>query len=157
MMGGFAMQWTKSSRVASGAEHQFSHLWDMQHHTHNHVTPLHGFKVGIGTIAVAELYERLLALDLEKLDIEDCIARWPQVQQIESEIEQAFEESNLRAKALAETRAKYINRKTLRAQLDHLKQNWQSIRLRLGEQLISSDRIKQMLADAGAPVKSQDI
>src|SRR5436305_814352 len=34
MMGGFAMQRTRTSRVASGAEHQFSHLWDMQHHNH---------------------------------------------------------------------------------------------------------------------------
>ena len=35
MLSGFAMQSAKSSRPASGAEHQFSHLWDMQHHTHN--------------------------------------------------------------------------------------------------------------------------
>src|SRR5437879_128171 len=35
MLGGFAMQSLKSSRAASGAEHQFSHLWDMQHHTFN--------------------------------------------------------------------------------------------------------------------------
>lgn len=32
MLGGFAMQWSKSSRPASGAEHQFSHLWNMEHH-----------------------------------------------------------------------------------------------------------------------------
>ncbi|HEU5119082.1 MAG TPA: iron-containing alcohol dehydrogenase, partial [Isosphaeraceae bacterium] len=34
MMSGFAMQAARTSRPASGAEHQFSHLWDMQHHTH---------------------------------------------------------------------------------------------------------------------------
>src|SRR5699024_8706987 len=33
MLGGFAMQSSKSSRPASGAEHQFSHTWDMEHHT----------------------------------------------------------------------------------------------------------------------------
>ena len=31
MMGGFAMQYYKTSRPASGAEHQFSHLWSMEH------------------------------------------------------------------------------------------------------------------------------
>jgi len=31
-----------------GAEHQFSHLWDMQHHTHDGSAPSHGFKVAIG-------------------------------------------------------------------------------------------------------------
>jgi len=57
IMSGLAMQAAQSSRPASGAEHQFSHLWDMQHHTHEGRTPLHGFKVGIGTLAVAGLYE----------------------------------------------------------------------------------------------------
>jgi glycerol-1-phosphate dehydrogenase [NAD(P)+] len=42
MLGGFAMQATKSSRPASGAEHQFSHLWDMEHHTHMGSAPSHG-------------------------------------------------------------------------------------------------------------------
>src|SRR5207247_6674712 len=48
MMSGFAMQAARSSRPASGAEHQFSHLWDMQHRRHNGVAPSPGCKVGIG-------------------------------------------------------------------------------------------------------------
>ena len=60
MMSGFAMQAAQSSRPASGAEHQFSHLWDMQHHTHDGTAPSHGFKVGIGTLASLGLYEDLL-------------------------------------------------------------------------------------------------
>lgn len=62
MLGGFAMQWTKSSRPASGAEHQFSHLWDMEHHTHNGAAPSHGFKVGVATLAVTAVYEELRAV-----------------------------------------------------------------------------------------------
>ena len=45
------MQAAPTSRPASGAEHQFSHLWDMQHHTHDGPPLSHGFKVGIGTLA----------------------------------------------------------------------------------------------------------
>src|SRR5205823_6394817 len=55
LISGFAMQAMQSSRPASGAEHQFSHLWDMQHAS----DASHGFKVGIGTVAVALLYEKL--------------------------------------------------------------------------------------------------
>ena len=72
MMSGFAMQAARSSRPASGAEHQFSHLWDMQHHTHEGVAPSHGFKVGIGTLASIALYEELLRRDLSNLDIDRC-------------------------------------------------------------------------------------
>src|SRR5439155_283179 len=57
-LSGFAMQRHQSSRPASGAEHQFSHLWDMQHAT----AASHGFKVGVATVAVARLYERLMNL-----------------------------------------------------------------------------------------------
>src|SRR5439155_23935228 len=48
MMTGFAMQVACSSRPASGAEHKFSHLWDMQHHTDHGPAPSPGFKVGFG-------------------------------------------------------------------------------------------------------------
>lgn len=48
LLSGFAMQATQSSRPASGAEHQFSHLWDMEHLKYNGASVSHGFKVGIG-------------------------------------------------------------------------------------------------------------
>ncbi len=79
MMSGFAMQAARTSRPASGADHQFSHLWDMQHHAHNGAAPSHGFKVGIGTLASLELYEVLLRRDLDRLDIDAALARWPVV------------------------------------------------------------------------------
>ena len=66
LLSGFAMQATQSSRPASGAEHQFSHLWEMEGHGVD-ITPRrlsHGFKVGLGSVSIAALYERLLERDL---------------------------------------------------------------------------------------------
>ena len=60
-----------------GADHQFSHLWDMEHHTHEGITPSHGFKVGIGTLASLSLYEAVLNLDIDNLDIETRRPPWP--------------------------------------------------------------------------------
>src|SRR5688572_23967443 len=60
---GLAMQRTQSSRPASGAEHQLSHLWEMRGLTVNGEEPSHGFKVGVGSVLVAHLYERVLARD----------------------------------------------------------------------------------------------
>src|SRR5690606_7274764 len=84
MLGGFAMQCTQSSRPASGAEHQFSHLWDMEHHVHGEQAPSHGFKVGLATLAVTALYEYLLAQPLDQLDIDRCCAAWPSLEQAET-------------------------------------------------------------------------
>ena len=52
VMSGLAMQAASSSRPASGAEHQFSHLWEMEDLGHDDDPPLsHGFKVGLGSIS----------------------------------------------------------------------------------------------------------
>ena len=73
---GFAMQATQSSRPASGAEHQFSHLWDMEHLKYNGASVSHGFKVGIGTLASTAFLEMLLDAPVVQLDIERCVAAW---------------------------------------------------------------------------------
>jgi len=79
MMTGFAMQAMRSSRPASGADHQFSHLWDMQHHRHNGTAPSHGFKVGIGTLASLALHDDTLQRSIEDLDVDDAVRQWPSI------------------------------------------------------------------------------
>jgi len=71
---GIAMQTSASSRPASGSEHRFSHLWEMQALGHGHPAVPHGYKVGVGSIAAAALYERVLARDLTNLPIDTLCA-----------------------------------------------------------------------------------
>jgi glycerol-1-phosphate dehydrogenase [NAD(P)+] len=154
---GLAMQISQSSRPASGAEHQFSHLWDMQHHTHNGVAPSHGFKVGIGTLAMTALYECLLQMPLENLDVDACCAAWPDENVWRDKIGKWFGENELAAVALRETRAKHDEPDKLKEQLNHLRAAWPQLRQRLREQLIPLDTLNQMLQSAGAPVKPEQI
>ncbi len=157
MLGGFAMQWAQSSRPASGAEHQFSHLWDMQHHTHNLQTPSHGFKVGIGTLAVTALYEYLLAQNLESLDVDQCCERWPDATALEKTVRASFPEGELAVVALQESRAKWSEPAALREQLQTLRRVWPELRPRLRTQLVPFAELKAMLRAAGAPVEPEAI
>lgn len=157
MLGGFAMQWSKSSRPASGAEHQFSHLWDMQHHTHNGVAPSHGFKVGVATLAVANLYEFFLQQPLENLDAEKCCAAWPDETAVKDTIQKLFPEKEIADKAIEETTTKYIPCDQLRGQLETLRKIWPELRSRLREHLQPAATLKQMLRDAGAPTEPEQI
>jgi glycerol-1-phosphate dehydrogenase [NAD(P)+] len=157
MMGGFAMQWTKSSRPASGAEHQLSHLWDMQHHTHEGRTPSHGFKVAIGTLAVARLYEWLVAMPLESLDVERAVATWPTPQQWERQIVELLPEDELAEKARMEMSAKAIEPPALRDRLTRLRKGWPELRERLRRLLLPSAQLAQMLSAAGAPTRAGEI
>jgi len=157
MLGGFAMQSAKSSRPASGAEHQFSHLWDMQYHTHNGVAPSHGFKVGIGTLAVTVFYEELLELPLEQLDVSARVAAWPDGSQWTAKVRECFGEGELADVATKETLAKSARGETLPPQLQKLRNTWVELRARLRGQLIPFVELRRMLQAAGAPTEPEQI
>ena len=157
MLGGFAMQSAQSSRVASGAEHMFSHMWDMQHHTHNGQAPSHGFKVGIGTLATTALYERLFARPLENLDVEACCAAWPDEQSCIARVTDLLGEGELVEVGVREVTAKYSSGAQLAEQLKALKASWPKLRERLQAQLLPLATLRQMLQDAGAPTEPEQI
>ncbi|MDR0796421.1 MAG: sn-glycerol-1-phosphate dehydrogenase [Tannerella sp.] len=157
MLGGFAMQWSRTTRCASGAEHQFSHLWDMEHHTHNGRAPSHGFKVGIATLYVSALYEQLLNHPVEQLDIEACCRLWPEWEQQEARAREMFAGTCLLETVLTEMYAKYITREALAQQLGLLKERWPILKERLIHQLVPSSEVKRRLQLVGAPVEPEDI
>lgn len=57
LLSGIAMQMTGNSRPASGAEHHFSHLWEMEV-LNDYIDYYHGEKVGVGLILTAGIYHR---------------------------------------------------------------------------------------------------
>jgi len=157
MLGGFAMQWSRTSRPASGAEHQFSHLWDMEHHTHNGKAPAHGFKVGIASLYLSALYEQLLNHPVEQIDIEKCCAQWLDLHQQEARVKKMFSNTDFLETALTETRAKYISKEELAKQIETFKAKWQLIRNRLEKQLLPSVEVGRRLQLVGAPVDPEVI
>jgi glycerol-1-phosphate dehydrogenase [NAD(P)+] len=157
MLAGFAMQAATNSRAASGSEHQFSHLWDMQHHTHKGKAPSHGFKVGIGTLATTALYEYMLEQPTENLNVDECCDAWPDEVTLEKLIPQRFSQGDLTVVALQESRAKWVSRDELRDQLNKLRAIWPTLKERLRTQLLSFAELKGMLSAAGAPVEPEEI
>jgi glycerol-1-phosphate dehydrogenase [NAD(P)+] len=157
MMTGFAMQAARTSRCASGAEHQFSHLWDMEHHAVVGVAPSHGFKVGIGSLASTALYETLAEMNIEQLDVERAVAHWPDAAANEAEIAALFAHDELAAKAREESAIKLVDRDALRVQLQRLARGWPELHRRLAAQLFPWAELRDMLAAAGCPVDSAAI
>jgi glycerol-1-phosphate dehydrogenase [NAD(P)+] len=160
MLGGFAMQSHRSSRPASGAEHQFSHLWDMQHHVDaTGLAPSHGLKVGIGTLAVTALFEALLAQPIEQLfAVERCCAAWPDEATWIARARREFaDDEELRAVAEREVAAKAIDRSELRRQLLLLRSIWPELRETLRAQLIPWSQLRAMLGAAGAATQPEQI
>jgi glycerol-1-phosphate dehydrogenase [NAD(P)+] len=157
MMSGFAMQASQSSRPASGAEHQFSHLWDMQHHVHQGTVPAHGFKVGIGTLASLALYEDVLGRTVASFDVDRAVAEWPALECVEERIAALLGTGAVAAKAGEETRAKYPSRAALRTQLTRLRAAWPEVRTRLTRHLMPFCEVRGLLQEAGCPVEPEQI
>jgi glycerol-1-phosphate dehydrogenase [NAD(P)+] len=152
LMSGFAMQSYQTSRPASGAEHQFSHLWDMQHHTHEGEPPSHGFKVAVATIAMARFYEKLLSLDPAEFSVD----RWPTRDQVQAEIDRLFT-GDVHAVAMRESLHKYEDRNAVAKQLDQLRAVWVDLTGRLRKYLPRADELATMLRAAGAPTEPEQI
>lgn len=157
MMSGLAMQAAQSSRPASGSEHQFSHLWEMEGlgNRTDHVS--HGFKVGIGTIAVAALYERILASDLSNLDVASICRAWPTRADVERTVRGWYTVPAMAEKAIEESLAKYVDDGGLAQRLTVIQECWPVLRDRLTTQLMTVVQLRDSLQAAGCPVEPADI
>ena len=159
IMTGLGMQVSKTSRPASGAEHQFSHLWDNQHHTYQGAAPSHGFKVGIGSLSSEALYEMILRKDAGDFDAspETIMKQWPSFSQIECQIREYFQDKELAEQTVAQSRAKYVTAQQLVERIQLLKAVWPQLKEKLRTQLLGAGQMQQMLALAGAPTHPEQI
>jgi glycerol-1-phosphate dehydrogenase [NAD(P)+] len=157
ILSGIAMQISHSSRPASGSEHRFSHLWEMQALAHGHEPVPHGFKVGVGTEASAALYERVLARDLARLDIDALCRTWPSREEVRREVEQGHSIAKLAENAVEESLAKYIPPEQLRLRLMLIQERWPIIREHLKRQLMTAEHIRDLLRAAGCPTEPAEI
>ena len=157
MLGGFAMQCSQTSRPASGAEHYFSHLWDMTHHTHKGELVSHGFQVSLGTVAITAFYEQLLKTPIENLCIEDVCNEWPTLEMTEQKILKMFKGTGFTERCLLETRAKYKSRIQVFGQLQLFKEKWPETKYKLENQLLPLEDLKMKLHAVGAPVEPEEI
>lgn len=158
LMSGFAMQAIQSSRPASGTEHQFSHCWDMENLCHEGKHVSHGFKVGIGTLASTAVVEFLLTKDLEALDVEKCVSEWKSWSEMEEEINNVFSgKPVLLSRGLNEARAKYVDKEGLRKQLGLIRDSWAEMKVKIKNQIIPFEEVRENLRMIGAPYEPEHI
>ncbi|WP_420114555.1 sn-glycerol-1-phosphate dehydrogenase [Pseudactinotalea sp.] len=151
LLSGLGMQANKSSRPASGAGHQFSHLWEMEGHGLDWEPPLsHGFKVGVGAVASCAIWEAALAFDLETLDVDRVLAQAPSPEQVEAEVRAAIP-ATFADESVAASQAKQLRGDALAQRLALIQQRWPAIVERVRPQLVSPTRMMELLRLAGAP------
>ena len=157
MLSGFAMQAARSSRPASCTDHLFSHLWNMRNHTHNGVTPSHGFQVSVGTLFMCAMFDEAYKSDFTALDVDKCVAAWPSLDEVRAYAEQLFAKESFAELGLSEITAKYNDKAEVRRQMQLLKDNWPDLRARLQAQCLTYDEMYRSLSIVGAPIQPEDV
>lgn len=156
VLSGISMAFAEISRPASGLEHYFSHLWEMQALRGNIPSDLHGIQVGVGTLLTLWIYENILttdAIDVER--VRQAMAnfsrdKWKeQVQRIFGSI--APEILALEEKAKKNDPAKHEKR------LQIIAQKWPEIQQIIKEELPSRESIHQLMQACGLPLTPADL
>ncbi|MDO4258538.1 MAG: sn-glycerol-1-phosphate dehydrogenase [Actinomycetaceae bacterium] len=151
IMSGLAMQAAKSSRPASGAGHQFSHVWEMEGHGLDWEPPLsHGFKVGVGTVASCAIWEEALAIDMSALDIDAIVEAALSDDEVEERV-RALLSPRIAQEAVTHSVGKNLQGDALRARIEAIQKVWPTVRERVESQLISPEDVAARLKAVGAP------
>jgi glycerol-1-phosphate dehydrogenase [NAD(P)+] len=150
-MSGLAIQVYGTSRPASGAGHYFSHQWEMEGYGRDWAIPLsHGFKVGLGTLAMCALYEMVLGLDLASIDVESRLAAWPTPEEDRARVEALQPVSIIRESAVRASADKYLSLDAARERLETIRRVWPELRFRLAQQVIPAAEVEDILRRVGA-------
>jgi glycerol-1-phosphate dehydrogenase [NAD(P)+] len=154
---GFTIQIYDDSRPASGSEHFFSHIWEMEHLSRGDVPVSHGFKVAIGSLATTAMAERVFARDLTQDDVERAVAALPGRPEREREVQKGFGGMHAEEQVSHVSLEKLPDAATLRARLEALLPQWESLRERVRAQALPFDELKHALRAAGCPTEPEHI
>ena len=155
LVSGFAMQAHGNSRPASGSDHQFSHLWEMENLQVDGEPAAHGACVGVGCVAMLAAYEWLLARPqaaFERVRVDD----YDDAAAVEREIARALGDGEVAAAARKEMAAKRgIGSRTARVQ--RFLATWPDLRGALRARLVAARDMQERLRLLDAPRHPRDL
>jgi glycerol-1-phosphate dehydrogenase [NAD(P)+] len=153
---GFAMQYMKNSRPVSGAEHLFSHVWEMEDLSVNGVPVTHGHKVTIGTLASTAFTEIFFA---DPSGPPAAPASWkrPGSEERQAEVSAAFKENQAHDRIIATALEKLMDPKKAGEINQAFRDGWKETRDRVLEKLLPYGKLKALLAKAGCPLVPETI
>jgi glycerol-1-phosphate dehydrogenase [NAD(P)+] len=153
---GLAMQYLKSSRPVSGAEHLYSHIWEMEDLSVGGVPVTHGHKVAIGTLAATALTELFFRDPGGPPPAADGFTL-PSAAEREGEVRAAFASIPGKAGVIKVALEKMIDPETTETINRAFREEWKDIRNRVLAQLIPYEELKTLMARAGCPLVPESI
>lgn len=152
---GRAMQWHGNSRPASGSDHQFAHLWEMENLQHGGEPVSHGACVGIGCVAMLALYDWLLARPDAAVQAA-ALQHRPAFDPVDDEIRWSLGDGPIAEAARQEMQAKRAGGER-QTRVQRFAAAWPHLRGQLLRRGFSAPGMRQLLRRAGAACDPADI
>jgi len=156
LLSGFSMVVAGSSAPASGGEHLISHYLDMKSALHGTPHDLHGTQVGVATVYCLRLWERILALGEDMIDVEKLVAAQPADEQIRAWIREDWG-AEVGAQVQQQWDAKKMNPAALRGFLERLRRELPRMRRELTQDLLPASVVADAVRECGGPVTPEDL
>ncbi len=142
LVSGLSMTAVGMSRPSSGGEHLISHAWDMCNLSAGRDIKLHGIQVGVATVLMAKLYEKLLAVD--KIDTKNIASGYRDEASIREDVFGYY--GGLAATVWKQFRAKLPSMERLK----FIAGDWKTIRNSLRRYAAAASQLEAILKAAGA-------
>ena len=117
----------------------------------------HGFKVGVGSVAIAALYERFCSATSATSISRSSATPGRPARRWNGPCGRSHTDPDLEEGAVEQTLAKYISADELAQRLELLRDVWPELREKVREQLMPAEQIKEMLQAAGCPTSPVEI
>ncbi len=152
---GYSMQMYGESRPASGAEHLFSHVWEMEGLTLNGEEVSHGFKVGVGLLASTLLMEFVLNHSVSEIR---AMAK-PGLSTAEraAEIDELLKLGCYGSEPKNTALKKHIPDTAIAEHREKIFANWESIQEKIRSRLVPFTEMREKLRAANCPTLPQEI
>ena len=155
MLSGLAMSVAGSSSPASGGEHLVSHFIDMTAYAFGDPHDFHGCQVGVGTITSGMLYERLLAMDPEDIDVDarvEALLPWEEYEEL---LRDRF--GTLFDAVVKHAKPGYPTKDELRQRLTRLVEGWEKLETEVARTLRTGQSLEDELVSAKCPVRFAEL
>jgi len=155
MNSGFSMAIVGESSPSSGSEHLISHYWEMQDDMAGRPLNLHGAQVGVGTLIAAEIYDRVLKMTADDVDLDLARRHYKTTEELRADVDRYY--GDVAEKTFEETEKKVRTWGEEQAMLEELKTNWDTIWQDVGGYLRSRSELEAALKASGAPIRPSEL
>ena len=149
------MQVFNDSRPASGSEHLFSHVWEMEGLSFNGEEVSHGFKVSVGTVATLRLMQFFLNTTVEEaMKLATPPQQW---NERKADIDELLKRNCYGDSAAQFSREKFLSPEETVIRRKEIYAVWNDLQQKVKVQLGDPQELIAKLKAAGCPTEPEEI